>query len=118
MAVDFNKIKDDIISVGKEVSNTAKDATDLAKTKLDIRAKEDFLEKQYALLGKLYFEEHMDDEDLADNENFKTIREARAQLEELNGKVLDKKGAVVCENCGEKQSASSNYCNNCGASLR
>ena len=114
MAVDFNKIKDDIISVGKEVSNTAKDATDLAKTKLDIRAKEDFLEKQYALLGKLYFEEHMDDEDLADNENFKTIREARAQLEELNGKVLDKKGAVVCENCGEKQSASSNYCNKMG----
>ncbi len=118
MAVDFNKIRDDVISVGKEVSNKAKDATDVAKTKLDIHAKEEFLVKQYAEFGKQYFEEHEDDEEFQENESFKAIKEARAELDALKEKILDKKGAVVCENCGEMQSANANYCNNCGASLR
>lgn len=117
MAVDFNKFRDDVLSVGKEVSNKAKDATDYAKIKLDIRAKEDFLAKQYAEFGKRYFEEHEDDENLAEDENFKTIKEARAEIDALKEKILDKKGAVVCDNCGEMQSSDANYCNNCGASL-
>ena len=66
MAFDFNKVKENIINVGKDVSVFAKTTSDTAKLKYEIHVKESFLEKQYALLGKAYYEAHKD-EDVAEN---------------------------------------------------
>ena len=50
----FEKIGDTIVSAGKDVTEKAKELSSVAKLKMDIRAKEDFVEKQYALIGKKY----------------------------------------------------------------
>ena len=62
MAFDFEDMKNKIVSAGKEVGDKAKEASSTAKIRLDIRSKEDFLQKQYAELGKLYYEAHKEEE--------------------------------------------------------
>ena len=59
---DLNKVKSSLVNAGKEVESMAKDASSVAKIKIDIHNKEVFLEKQYALLGKAYYEAHKDEE--------------------------------------------------------
>jgi len=44
MAFDFDKIKDTLVSAGKEVESMAKDVSAVAKIKMDIHNKEVFLE--------------------------------------------------------------------------
>ena len=83
MAFDFDKFKDNLISVGKDVEEFAKDTTKLAQLKYDIHTKEDFLQKQYALLGKAFYEAHKD-EDVEEKVYFPSIIEAKAELERLN----------------------------------
>lgn len=83
MAFDFEKFKDNLISVGKDVEEFAKDTTKLAQLKYDIHTKEDFLQKQYALLGKAFYEAHKD-EDVEEKVYFPSIVEAKAELERLN----------------------------------
>lgn len=83
MAFDFEKFKDNLVSVGKDVEEFAKDTTKLAQLKYDIHTKEDFLQKQYALLGKAFYEAHKD-EDVEEKVYFPSIIEAKAELERLN----------------------------------
>ena len=83
MAFDFEKFKDNLVSVGKDVEEFAKDTTKLAQLKYDIHTKEDFLQKQYALLGKAFYEAHKD-EDVEEKVYFPSIVEAKAELERLN----------------------------------
>lgn len=83
MAFDFDKFKDNLVSVGKDVEEFAKDTTKLAQLKYDIHTKEDFLQKQYALLGKAFYEAHKD-EDVEEKVYFPSIIEAKAELERLN----------------------------------
>lgn len=117
MNIDFEKIKSDIVAAGKDVGAKAKEVSNTAKIKLDIRTKEEFLQNQYAELGKAYYEAHKDDEDTTERENLNSIREALEELEALKNELLDVQGAVVCPNCGEKQVNADNYCKNCGAQL-
>lgn len=117
MAFDFNKLKDDIVSAGKEVGDKAKGATDAAKIKIDIRTKEEFIQKQYAELGKAYFASVEKGEELQAEACMNSIKEAKEEIQRLNDQLMNLQGAVVCSNCGEKQTKGNNYCQNCGASL-
>ena len=51
----IDNIKDGIVSAGKYVSENASIATSKANTKLNLKTKEDVLEKEYANLGREYF---------------------------------------------------------------
>lgn len=46
---------------GKGVSQKAKDITGIAKLKLDIKSKEDYVNKLYMAIGKRYYEMHHED---------------------------------------------------------
>ncbi len=117
MAFDFDKLKESIISVGKDVEEFAKDTSKLAKLKYDIYTKEDFLEKQYALLGKAFYQAHKD-EDVEEKTYFPSIAEAEEELTRLNAELLDAQGSVECPDCGEKQSQENDFCASCGAALK
>ena len=117
MALDFDKIKDSLISAGKEVESMAKDVSAVAKIKLDIHNKEVFLEKQYALLGKAFYNAHKD-EDVEEKNYFPSIVEAEAELVRLNEELLTAQGAVSCSGCGSKQPAANGFCSDCGAALK
>ena len=117
MAFDFDKLKDSIVSVGKDVEEFAKDASKVTKLKYDIHTKESFLEKQYALLGKAFYQAHKD-EDVEEKAYFPSIAEAEAELARLNEELLDAQGAVICSACGVKQSRENGFCTSCGAALK
>ena len=53
MAFDFNKLKSDIVSMGKDVGDKVSDVSAVAKVKLDIRNKESYMEKQFTELDAL-----------------------------------------------------------------
>lgn len=118
MAFDFDKLKEDIISAGKEVGDFAKGATDVARIKINIRTKEDFLQKQYAELGKAYYACTESGEEMHADACMDSIREVKAEIKRLNEELMDAQGSAVCENCGAKQAAGTNYCQNCGAPLQ
>ena len=43
----FDKLSESLVSAGKDVSQKAKDVSEIAKLKLDIKSKEDYVQKQY-----------------------------------------------------------------------
>ena len=114
---DLNKVKESLVNAGKEVENMAKDVSTVAKIKIDIHNKEVFLEKQYALLGKAYYEAHKD-EDVDESVYFPSITEALVDLAQLNADLLAAQGAVECPECGSKVSQDSAFCSACGSSLK
>ena len=86
---DLNKVKESLVNAGKEVESMAKDASVIAKIKIDIHNKEVFLEKQYALLGKAFYEAHKDEE-VEEQVYFTSIKEAQEELAKLNDYLDDK----------------------------
>ena len=100
----FEKIGDTIVSAGKDVTEKAKELSSVAKLKMDIRTKEDFVEKQYALIGKKYYEAHKDD-DILDYEECNVIEEALSAISDMKTQLMNLKGAKKCPNCGAEASA-------------
>ena len=117
MGFDFNKLKSDIVSVGKDVGNKVSDVSAVAKVKMDIHNKEDYMEKQFTQLGRAYYYAHKEEEDIPEKEFFEPIAEAEAELARLQDELLVMQGARVCPNCGAKQPKEHSFCNSCGAKL-
>lgn len=114
---DLNKVKEGIVNAGKEVESRAKEVSAVAKIKIDIHNKEVFLEKQYALLGKAYYEAHKD-EDVEESVYFPSITEALVDIAQLKADLMAAQGAVECPECGSKQPQDKAFCSDCGAALK
>ena len=117
MAFDFDKLKDNIVSAGREVGEKVQEASQIAKIKYDIHSQQTFLDKQYALLGRAYYNEHKDD-DVEEKEYFPSIKEAEKEIVRLQEELLDVQGAVLCSACGTKQTKQNDFCSNCGNALK
>lgn len=115
MSIDLDKIKNSIVSVGKDVGNKVNDVTAIAKVKLDIHTKEEYAEKQFTQLGRAYYLAHKNDEDVPEIEFFKRIAEAEEEIMFLKDELLTLQGARICKNCGVKQPQGNTYCQSCGA---
>lgn len=122
----FDKLSETIVSAGKDVGQKAKDVSEIAKLKMDIKSKEDFVEKQYAELGKAYYEKHKDDETEETGENgektpeqehFFLISEALGEIERMRAEVLKIQGAAECPKCGAKMPQGASFCSNCGTKM-
>ncbi len=112
----FEKISDTLVTAGKDVTEKAKELSSVAKLKMDIRSKEDFVEKQYALIGKKYYEAHKND-DILDYDECAVIEEALQSIEDMKAQLMDIKGAKKCPQCGVEVAEGSSFCANCGAKL-
>ena len=75
----LEKIGDTLVNVGRDVTKKAKDVSGIAKLRLDIRAKEDFIKEQYLELGKAYYEEHRG-EAVKEQAQFEQIDEDRKSV--------------------------------------
>ena len=117
MAFDFNKLKSDIVSMGKDVGDKVSDASAIAKVKLDIHNKESYMEKQFTELGRAYYLAHKNDENIPEKEFFKPIQEAEAEIARMQDQLMTLQGAEVCPCCGKKQPAGHAFCENCGAAM-
>ena len=117
MAFDFNKLKSDIVSMGKDVGDKVSDASAVAKVKLDIHNKESYMEKQFTELGRAYYLAHKNEENSPEKEFFRPIAEAEAEIARLQEQLMTLQGAEVCPNCGKKQPAGHTFCESCGAQM-
>lgn len=123
MAFDFNfnRIKDDLFEAGKAAGDVLNDTSAAAKARIEIRAKEDSLNRKYAELGKIYYEAHQDaPEIIPEGYLFADIAAERAELAELQEKVQNRQsaGSVICPVCGAKQSKDAFFCSACGSALK
>lgn len=113
----FDRLGESLATAGKEVGQKAKEVSELTKLKLDIKAKEDYVQKQYALLGMAYYAKHKDEEDCEEAEQFFLIREAIAEIDRMEAEVMRIQGAVECPKCAAKMPMGATYCSNCGAKM-
>lgn len=110
----FTKLGETISEAGKDVSKKAKDMTGIAKLNMDMKAKEDYINKQYAAIGKQYYELHKDDEEPL-FEEMSLIREAEEEILRMEQELADLKGLKKCPSCGAAMEQEAQFCSKCGA---
>ena len=113
----WDNLKGSLFAAGRDVSQKAKEVSEVAKLKMDIHTKEAFVEKQFAALGRAYYEVNKDNASEAAVEKFAVIKEALEEIERMSQQVLDIQGVVQCPNCGKKMPADNSFCSDCGTKL-
>lgn len=115
---------DQTVEKAKEFINVARKKTGevvtLQKQKIDLATMESKLNKCYAKLGRLEFEQIKDTE-IASAEIAELILDIKGRLfdiERLREEINKAQGKIVCPECGAKASAAAFFCSNCGASLK
>ncbi len=112
----FDKLGDTIVNVSKDAAQKARDFSELARVRMDIRAKKEYINKLYQEIGKEYYEKHKDDE-TPDYEQVTLVNDAEKVLEELKQQLSQLKGAQICPNCGNNMPLYADYCSKCGTKL-
>ena len=112
----IDKIGDTLVSVSKDATQKAKDISELAKLRIDIRSKKDHINKLYQEMGKAYYEEHKNEEE-PDYDQIVLIKEAEEALAELKKQVGQLKGMQRCPKCGQDMPLDADYCSKCGEKL-
>lgn len=106
----------DAVSKTKEmleaVSKKTEDAINMGKLKYEISSLEKKREKNFATLGKLYFEliENGAEPDGKSVKLVEAIRAKNEKIEELNAFVKTAKDDVVCPECEEESEPSCEAC--------
>ncbi len=113
----FDDLTESLTSAGKDVTQKAKDMSEIARLKLDIRAKEDYVQKQYMAIGEAYFQKHKNDEEVDEAEQFFLIREALGEIERMKTEILKLRKAAECPKCGAKMPEGATFCSSCGARM-
>lgn len=115
----WDDIKGSLYTAGRDISQKAKDVSGVARLKLDIRAKEDYVEKQYAAIGKAYYEAHKDSEEIDETQaaQFRVIEEALLEISRMKAAILKIQGAVECPDCHAKMPEGASFCSSCGAKM-
>jgi len=113
----WDDLKGTLFAAGRDVSQKAKEVSEVAKLKMDIHTKEDFVEKQFAILGRAYYEANKDNASEKDVAQFAVITEAMEEIKRMNQQVMDIQGVLQCPNCGKKVPAGNAFCSDCGAKM-
>lgn len=98
----FSKLGDSIVSATQEVGEKAKGMTDVAKLQYEMRSKEDFLNKQYQEIGKIFYQENKDAAPEAYTSLFEEVVAAQKRIEEIKEQIAYTKGGKACPKCGAK----------------
>lgn len=113
----FDKLGDTIVSVSKDATQKAKDISELARIRMELRAKQDYLNKLFLEIGKIYYDAHKDDEEKEFKEQMLLVKDALEVIEELKQQLGQIKGMVTCAECGQEMPLDADYCSKCGTKL-
>ncbi len=114
---------DNALSKTKEVFDVAAKKTDevvtVEKQKFNISSLKSKREKDYADLGRVYFEMIKNDTSLSDEVRnlVDAITEKSEEIDRLNQDIQNIKNKRICPNCKANIDVNSSYCNNCGEKL-
>ena len=109
----FSDLGETLTETGKEVSQKVKGLTGIAKLNLEVKKKEEFIQKQYREIGRQYYELHKDDEDPF-LEEIMLIRETMKEIEQLKSEIAELKGTRICSACGAVIEQDAVFCKMCG----
>lgn len=114
---------EDAISKTKEVFDVACQKTGeivtTEKQKISIASLKSKREKDYAALGKLYFEMVKDADNVDDDTRnlVDAIIEKSEEINRLNEEIQNAKNKLICPYCGANIDMKSSFCNICGRKL-
>ncbi len=115
----FNNF-DGAVSKAKEVFGAAckktEDALNVQKLKIEAAALESKRNKDFAVLGEIYYSQIKDNSDLKGQTKavVDAINEKSEKLENLYMEISDNSGKRKCPSCGSAIENDSIYCNKCG----
>ncbi len=116
-------IFEDVLLNAKAVVGTvgkkAGEVVDISKLKLAAADLKSELSQKYQLLGRITFEEMTTGKDYSKNkeEIAGKIRELKEHLESVNDMIAVSKKKIKCGFCGAYNSKGAVFCNNCGEKL-
>ena len=114
----FDNLSEMITGKGKEAADAAKKVAEIANLKGKIAGFETEIKKNYCKIGKAYYEAYKAAEVTCEFEEYvQAIRDAKRNVEELQYKVNELKGEVVCKGCGSQIKSGSAFCPNCGTKV-
>lgn len=111
----FDSMKETLTTAGRDVSQKAKEVSGVAKLKLDIKSKEDALNKEYITLGKRYYDMHKEGE-VADTE-IAAVSTLLNEIADLKEEIVKIQGACSCPGCGAAVPVGTAFCSKCGARI-
>ncbi len=111
-----NSFTDKLNEVGKFISKKAKDGTDLTKLNMELKSKQNFIEKQYISIGRKVYEAERNNDESAFEEVF-LIRQSFEEIEQIRSEIRDIKGLIKCPSCGQEISPKVQFCPNCGQEI-
>lgn len=109
----FDEMKNSVVSFGKDISKSAKDTTDIAKIKMEIKKKENANDELYMAIGKAYYEAHKNDAEC----EYPQVAEITANLADIEAygvQANEIKGFATCPNCGAQVNPGAVFCGSCG----
>ncbi|MGN0161511.1 MAG: zinc ribbon domain-containing protein [Lachnospiraceae bacterium] len=113
----FDKLGEKLAATGEEISQKAKEMTEVVSLKNQIRTQENQLDEIYKSIGKKYYEAHKDEEGNEYAADFESIKTAQAGIATLNAQIREVKGTKVCPVCGEDIVGEASFCPKCGAKI-
>lgn len=114
---------DNAINKTKEVFDIACQKTEevvtTEKQKFNITSLKSKREKDYADLGRIYFERIKDSTDIDDQVRnlVDAIQEKNEEIERLYDDIKNTKNKMICQNCGANIDVKSSYCQKCGIKI-
>lgn len=113
----FSKLGDSIVNATQEVGEKAKGMTDIAKLQYEMRTKEDFMNKQYQEIGKMFYDANKENVPEEYNSLFEEIEAAQKRVAEIKEQIAYTKGGKACPKCGAVVSGGAAFCSTCGAKM-
>ena len=104
--------------LGRVADNASKKSSDLvetAKLNSEISRMEADIEDIQFELGRLYYEDHKDEENAQYADLIEQIKTYEADIHARNEKLLAHKGLQYCAECGAIVDQSDEFCSKCGA---
>lgn len=109
----IENIKDSLMSAGKYVTENANLATSKANAHLNLKTNQDILEKEYAKLGREYYNTLTKKE----KSKYKDIMRLEEEIDNITKEIDNLKGIQVCQKCGNKVTKDITFCPDCGSKV-
>lgn len=114
----FNRMTNTIGTVGKNVAQMAKEATDIEKYTSQIEEHEQKINVLYLEIGKFAYENQRENACEQCMEWFSLIDTSKHTIKELSEKIRVMKGIQICSKCGAELKKGANFCNVCGERVK
>ena len=114
----FEQLGATLNNASNSVTQKTKNFTEVNNLNKAINANQSNIQNLYLEIGRLYYEAHKDEADAVYANQCAAIREAFANIANLQAQIREKKGIILCPNCGSEVANGVVSCPSCGMQVR